>query len=135
MPGVVNASLQFDADQLAPTYLFVKGIPGRSYGISIARKLELPESVVSRAEERVPTTERDVAALLERLERHEAELKARDAELTQLIEDAKRRVHDVVKRERNVRERERELERQSRQDARKYVLNARAEIERTGERK
>jgi DNA mismatch repair protein MutS2 len=86
---------------------------------------------VARAEERVPTTERDVAALLERLEAHAAELKTREAELTQLLEDAKRRVHEVVKRERNVREREREVERQSRQDARKYVLNARAEIERT----
>ena len=129
--GVVNASLQFDAEQLAPTYLFIKGIPGRSYGISIARKLQLPEAVVARAEERLPTTERDVAALLERLERHEAELKQRDAELTTLQEDAKHRIHAVVKRERNVRDREREVERASRQDARKYLLNARAEIDRT----
>jgi DNA mismatch repair protein MutS2 len=129
--GVVNASLQFDAEHLAPTYLFVKGIPGRSYGISIARKLHLPETVVQRAEERLPTTERDVAALLERLEQQQAELKDRDQQLHTLLEDAKRRAQDVAKRERNVRERERELDRQSRQEARKYLLNARAEIERT----
>jgi DNA mismatch repair protein MutS2 len=131
LPGVVNASLQFDAERLAPTYLFVKGVPGRSYGISIARKLQLPESVVARAEERMPNTERDVAALLERLEEHEAELKQRDQDLTTLLEDAKRRAQGVAKREHNVREREREVERHSRQDARKYLLNARAEIERT----
>jgi DNA mismatch repair protein MutS2 len=129
--GVVNASLQFDAERLAPTYLFVKGIPGRSYGISIARKLQLPESVVARAEERLPTTERDVAALLERLEKHQAELKEREQELGTLQEDAKRRIHEVIKRERNVRERERAVEKDSRQDARKYLLNARAEIDRT----
>jgi DNA mismatch repair protein MutS2 len=130
-PGVVNASLQFDAERLAPTYRFVKGIPGRSYGISIARRLQLPEAVVARAEERLPTTERDVAALLERLERQEAELKQKEAELAAILDDARRRVHEVAKRERNVRERERGVERQSRQDARKYLLNARAEIERT----
>lgn len=129
--GVVNASLQFDAERLAPTYLFVKGVPGRSYGISIARKLQLPASVVARAEERVPSTERDVAALLGKLEQQQAELKQREEDLATLLEDAKRRIQDVAKRERNVRERERELERQSRQDARKYLLNARAEIERT----
>lgn len=129
--GVVNASLQFDAERLAPTYLFVKGVPGRSYGISIARKLQLPESVVARAEERVPSTERDVAALLGKLEQQQAELKQREEDLATLLEDAKRRIQDVAKRERNVREREREVERQSRQDARKYLLNARAEIERT----
>lgn len=131
VPAVVNASLQFDAERLAPTYLFVKGVPGRSYGISIARKLQLPESVVARAEERVPTAERDVAALLERLEQQQAELEDRDQQLATLLEDAKRRIQEVVKRERTVREREREVERQSRQDARKYLLNARAEIDRT----
>lgn len=129
--AVVNASLQFDAERLAPTYRFVKGIPGRSYGISIARKLQLPEAVVARAEERVPTTERDMAALLERLELQQAELKERDEQLHALLEDAKRRSQELVKRERNVREREREVERQSRQEARKYLLNARAEIDRT----
>jgi DNA mismatch repair protein MutS2 len=131
LPGVVNASLQFDAEHLAPTYRFVKGIPGRSYGISIARRLQLPESVVARAEERLPNTERDVAALLERLEQQQSELNLREAELAAILDDARRRIQEIVKRERNVRERERGVERQSRQDARKYLLNARAEIERT----
>jgi DNA mismatch repair protein MutS2 len=131
LPGVVNASLQFDSEQLAPTYRFLKGIPGRSYGISIARKLRLPESVVSRAEARVPATERDVAALLEQLEQRETEMKQREQELATLLEDARRRLQDTSKRERNVRDREREVERQSRQEARKYLLNARADIERT----
>jgi DNA mismatch repair protein MutS2 len=129
--GVVNASLQFDAEQLAPTYRFLKGIPGRSYGISIARRLRLPEAVVARAEERVPRVERDVSALLERLEQQERALAARDEELAQMTEDARARAQRVTSREQSLRERERELERQSRQEARKYLLNARAEVERT----
>ena len=131
VPGVVNASLQFDAERIAPTYSFVKGIPGRSYGISIARKLKLQESVVARAEARVPSTERDLASLVERLEQQQAELKQRDEELAVLLEDAKKRSQELGRKERSVREREREVERQSRQEARKYLLNARAEIDRT----
>ena len=131
LPGVVNASLQFDAERLAPTYQFLKGIPGRSYGISIARKLALPEAVVARAEARVPETERDVAALLERLEQQEAALKAREQELEAMVEDTRKRVRSAAERERRVRERERVLERESRTEARKYLLNARAEIDRT----
>ncbi len=64
VPGIVNASLQFDSEALAPTFFLIKGIPGRSYGISIARRLGLPETVLDRAEERVPQLERDVNALL-----------------------------------------------------------------------
>ena len=131
VPGVVNASLQFDAVQLAPTYRLIKGIPGRSYGISIARRLALPASVVDRAEERLPQGERDMAALLERLERKEEELAVREREAHAMVDDARGRIASVLKRETTVRERERAVEKQSRQEARKYVLEARAEIERT----
>jgi len=48
VPGVINASLQFDAVALAPTYHLIKGIPGRSYGLSIARRLQLPDSPMPR---------------------------------------------------------------------------------------
>ena len=131
VPGVVNASLQFDAVRLAPTYRLIKGVPGRSYGISIARRLNLPADVVARAEERVPQGERDMAALIERLEHKEEELTRREREADAILDDARARIATVAKRETNVRQREREAEKSSRQDARKYVLEARAEIERT----
>jgi DNA mismatch repair protein MutS2 len=129
--GVVNASLQFDAVQLAPTYRLIKGVPGRSYGISIARRLNLPASVVARAEERIPQGERDMAALIERLEAKEEELVAREREAEAMVDDARSRIATVAKREVTVREREREVEKTSRQEARKYVLEARAEIDKT----
>lgn len=131
VPGVVNASLQFDAVRLAPTYRLVKGIPGRSYGISIARRLELPEPVVARAEERLPQGERDTAALLERLEAKEEELRAREREAEAMAAEARERLAAVLRREQTVRERERTVERTSRQEARRYLLDARQEIERT----
>ncbi len=131
VPGVVNASLQFDAVELAPTYRLIKGVPGRSYGISIARRLNLPADVVARAEERIPQGERDMAALIERLEKKEAELESREREATVMVDDARDRIANVARREHNVRERERQAEKSSRQDARKYVLEARAEIDRT----
>jgi DNA mismatch repair protein MutS2 len=131
VPGVVNASLQFDGVALEPTYRLIKGVPGRSYGISIARRLDVPESVIARAEERLPQQERDMAALIERLEDKDKELTAREAESGAILDDARGRIADVAKRERIVRDRERAVERESRQDARRYLLDARAEIERT----
>ncbi|MDQ3998020.1 MAG: Smr/MutS family protein [Gemmatimonadota bacterium] len=128
--GVVNASLQFDAVALAPTYRFAKGIPGRSYGIAIARRLALPERVVGRAEERLPQQERDVAALLEQLERREAELTQREAEAASLAAEARARLESLARREQTVRGRERDVERRSRAEARRYALDARAQIER-----
>ena len=131
VPGVVNASLQFDAVELAPTYRLIKGIPGRSYGLSIARRLRLPPEILDRAEARLPAGERDVERLLAELERREAELTDREREAAAMADESRRRTAAVLGREHAVRERERELERQSRAEARRYVLEARAEIERT----
>src|SRR6185503_20105709 len=129
--GVVNASLQFDPVALAPTYRLTKGIPGRSYGISIARRLNLPGDVLERAEQRIPTDERRVTALLAELEAREKSLSATERETGEIAEDAKERARRVAERERNVTQREREAERASRKEARQYLLEARAEVERT----
>ena len=129
--GVVNASLQFDPVALAPTYRLTKGIPGRSYGISIARRLNLPSEILTRAEERIPADERRVTALLAELEAREKTLSATEREAGEIAEDARERARRVAERERSVSEREREIERSSRREARQYLLEARAEVERT----
>jgi DNA mismatch repair protein MutS2 len=131
VPGIVNASLQFDVARLAPTYRLIKGVPGRSYGLSIARRLALPDDVLARAEERVPRVERDVDALLADLERREGALAERERQAEDAIAGAEERFGRVDARERAVREREREVERRARHDAREYVLRARREVERT----
>jgi DNA mismatch repair protein MutS2 len=131
LPGVVNASLEFDAAALAPTYRLIKGIPGRSYGLSIARRLALPEAVLQRAEERVPTVERDVNALLEALEARDREMAAAELALAEATEDLQQRAHRLAEREARVRERERSVEKESRRDARRYLLEARQTVEAT----
>jgi DNA mismatch repair protein MutS2 len=127
--GVVNASLQFDSERLAPTYQLIKGRPGRSYGLSIARRLRLPDAVLSRAEARLSQGERDIALLLEELEARERALRERERETGDVLEDVRARAARLGEREKGVRERERELQRQGRQEARRYLLDARASVE------
>ncbi len=129
--GVVNASLQFDPVALAPTYRLTKGVPGRSYGISIARRLNLPAEVLERAEERIPADERRVTALLAELEVREKALGLVERETGEISQEAKERAQRVAEREANVRERERQVEQISRRGARQYLLKARSEVERT----
>lgn len=130
VPGVVNASLQFDAERLAPTYHLVKGIPGRSYGLGIARRLGLPDEVLANAEERVPRVERDVNALLASLEARSAVLAQLEDQARESRDGARETAHRLAEREARLREREVAFERESRQEARRYLLDARQEVER-----
>jgi DNA mismatch repair protein MutS2 len=129
--GVVNGSLQFDAIELAPTYRLIKGIPGQSYGLSIARRLGVPAEVLERAEARLPVGERDVNVLLADLEARDAALAEREREAEVIANDARERARRVAEREHNAGVRERESERRAREESRRYLLAARREIENT----
>lgn len=50
-PGVRNASMRFDLENLRPTYQLEVGAPGRSYALSIAQRLGFPQAEVERAKE------------------------------------------------------------------------------------
>ncbi len=128
--GVVNASLQFDAVALAPTYRLLKGVPGRSYGLSIARRLNMPDAIVERAIERIPKGERDVDALLADLEAREKALADRETLADELVESGQARAKRLAEREKAVRDRERTAEREARADARRHVLDARKQVDR-----
>ena len=114
-PGVVNASLQFDSAELRPTYRLVKGVPGRSYGLAIARRLGFPRHVLETADAFLPEEERRAAALLHELERKERELAAALAEAENARAQALALRRDVEEREHEVRKREREAETRARQ--------------------
>lgn len=48
-PGVLNASVEFDEVTLRPTYRLIVGVAGASAGLDIARRMNLPEQVISEA--------------------------------------------------------------------------------------
>lgn len=88
-PGVQNASFRFDPERLRPTYELVLGVPGRSYALAIARRLELGEEVLSRAEALLPTGGR-LEALLEELERERLALEEEKRRLEGLLKELER---------------------------------------------
>lgn len=48
-PHVLNAAMEFDTDELQPTYRFRLGLPGSSYALEISKRIGLADTVVTRA--------------------------------------------------------------------------------------
>ena len=127
--GIVNASLQFDPRHMAPTYRLVKGRPGRSYGLAIARRLGFPPSVLDVAEGYRTAGAATLEDLLERLEEQEARAEQLVQELDRARADAEVRARDVAEREAELTEAERTASERAREEARKLLMDARAEVE------
>ena len=134
--GIANASLAFDAERLEPTYRFRLGVPGRSYGLAVARSLDFPEAVLQEAEALRPEAERSIEALLADLERREQGLRVREAEAAETGERLKAEADGLARlrveldeQQRALAERERRLEREGRADARRFLLDARKRVE------
>lgn len=130
-PGsrIVNASLEFDADRLMPTYRFVKGRPGRSYGLSIARGLGFPASVLDRAERYRDRAEARVDELLASLEQKERQAAQRAGDAKREQERVAALRTDLESATAKLRSRERAHAEQSKGDARRMLLDARKEVE------
>ncbi|MEK7380736.1 MAG: Smr/MutS family protein, partial [Gemmatimonadota bacterium] len=126
----------FGAGRRTPSYRFIKGVPGRSYGLAIARRLGVDGAVVARAEERVPHQEMALDALLREAEarnRHllewEQALSDRAAALVLSEGSLAARAALAGDREAELRRREKDAERRARAIAQEYLLNARARVE------
>ena len=127
--GIVNASMQFDTEALAPTYRMEKGRPGRSYGLAIARRLGLPGGVLDRARALVEGGAASLEDLLERLENREREARARAEALAREQDETRRMREELEGRETALRQQERSAEERARQQARDLLMGAREEVE------
>ncbi len=130
--GIVNASLQFDAETLTPTYRLLKGVPGRSYGLAIARRLGIASDVLAEAERAVPDAERTLDKLLASVEARGREMDARAAELetrAAQLDLERQNLQDLQHIEHELRAREQSLDRNAREQARAYLLEARKTVE------
>jgi DNA mismatch repair protein MutS2 len=112
--GVLNASMGFDETTLQPTYQLRLGVPGKSAGLDIATRLELPAPLLEHARAVLPRLQADFQELLAELHRQTDENARLAKEMNQARRELKDRQEaleqDALKREQT---RQREWQRKS----------------------
>ena len=71
--GIVNGCMNFDKDNLKPTYMLTIGRPGSSYAFEIAQNVGLDRNVLQYAKKRIGENEQAVDELLVDLQREKQE--------------------------------------------------------------
>lgn len=104
-----NAGMEYDMENLRPTFRLRDGQPGRSYALDIAARMGLPEPVLARARELVGATSAGLEEVLRDLENREATLGQQEAALVRAREQLERQVEKEQRAAQALAAREREL--------------------------
>ena len=134
--GVLNASVEFDLETLAPTYRLRIGVPGQSNALAIAERLGMPGAIVEAARDGLSHGQRDLEAVLGdlRTQLSAAEDRAaraaadRDA-AEELRGDLERQLATLADESERLRAESHERVREEVRDAERMLQRARREVE------
>ena len=98
-PRFANARVGFDPDRLAPTFQLHLGSPGSSSAIEVARRVGLPETVLTRARASLSGRGGALGEALRALSEERARLEAQRAELAREATAARLREEAAARRE------------------------------------
>jgi DNA mismatch repair protein MutS2 len=124
-PGAANASVEFDAESLRPTYRVHVGLPGASNAFAIASRLGLDGAVLARAEAHLSDLHRSLERTLREAERHRTELSSSLEEARVAAEDARRLIENAQREAARIRDEAERGARRARTEADELLLQSR----------
>jgi DNA mismatch repair protein MutS2 len=127
-PGVRNASVEFDAETLSPTYRLTIGLPGRSNALTIARRLRMPEEIVAAARDMISPEDLRTQDMLDDIHRLRVEMAQERDEAHTARTAARDAARDLRGRLASIEDERQEVLRQSRKEAEETLDMLRTEV-------
>ena len=114
--GMINASVDLNPRTLEPTYQLTHGVPGRSYALTIAARLGLPESVIAGAQTHLSPEHLETDRLLQELQEERVTVSELRQQVEQTLAAARQREQEAAERLEAVEETKAELVEEARRE-------------------
>ncbi len=129
LTGFENAAMEFDTDNLKPTYVFKQGIPGSSYAFEVAKRIGFDDGLLSLASQYLDSGKHKVEQFLVEIEKKSRELEKKlqklEIENTRLagLSNVYRQNIDKLNKEKN------DILKKAKQDAQEYISGINRKVE------
>lgn len=128
-PGMENASVEFDAVSLRPTYRLLMGVPGSSNAFNISNRLGLAESIVQRAGLLLNQEHAHMENVLQELEGERRRYESESREIEQLRMESEHLRNELAHAKQEFERRRTEMLRKAREQADDIYRRSRRESE------
>ena len=123
-PGFKNASVEFDIENLRPTYRLLIGIPGKSNAFAISRKLGLDENIIERASSMIDKETINLEDLLKNIYDSKSKIEDEKIRTSIALREAEELRNSLKNQHSNVSNKEKELIANAKQEAKQILLDA-----------
>jgi DNA mismatch repair protein MutS2 len=128
-PGTCNASVDFDADLIKPTYRILPGIPGSSHALDIAERHGVPPDIIEGAKAYIGQNETDSGRLINNLIDRQKDLALRSRELELMKAGLSQKAAELAGKEEELLSRESELRSEGLRELNGFLSESRKEVE------
>ena len=123
-PGFKNASVEFDIENLKPTYRLLIGIPGKSSAFAISRKLGLNEAIIERASSMIDKETVNLEDLLKNIYDEKSKIEDEKRRTSIALAEAEELRKSLKNQHFDVSSKEKELIANAKQEAKQILLDA-----------
>ena len=121
---VQNASVEFDIENLKPTYKLLIGIPGKSNAFAISEKLGLKKEIIEHAISLLEKEDIDFETLLKSIYDDKLQIEKEKEQIEKNLNQITLLKNNLQKDDSKIREKEKEIINKAKLEARQILLNA-----------
>ena len=125
--GFENASSEFDIENLKPTYKLLVGVPGKSNAFAITKRLGMPDSILTRAEELMNDEHISVEELIKNIYDDKVEIEKEKDKIKQNSNQIELLRKNFDNKNTQLSTRENDIIEKAKMQAREILLNAKKE--------
>lgn len=123
-PNFKNASVEFDIENLKPTYRLLIGIPGKSNAFAISRKLGLSEEIIDRASARLDKDTVNIEDLLKNIYDTQAQIEDEKIKTSLALKEVEELKKNLKHQNSDILNKEKELIANAKQEAKQILIDA-----------
>ena len=125
--NVQNASVEFDIENLKPTYRLLLGIPGKSNAFAISEKLGIKKEIIDKARSLMDKQDVDIEALLKKIYDDKIEIEREKEEIQKNLNQVEVLKKNLQRDDSKLKQQEQELINNAKLKARDILLDAKDE--------